>query len=231
MRPLRPRPAAFTLIELLVVVAIIAVLAGMLMPAVAAVRDAARGLTCGNNLRQLGLGHASYVSDNEGRIVWACNPTSSEWWDIALLPYVEYQGKVLACAVDRTTLYPRTRVLDGVSVTTRRSYTITAGQYAAGDQFRETASWGGGSKLLNQVDGSGTSLLSDNHASNNIAFNGSSCFTRNSFWITTAHRGKAGWLFLDGHVGMHGERESWGSGASGQGVLTAKGFWTTTAGD
>ncbi|MCK6491647.1 MAG: prepilin-type N-terminal cleavage/methylation domain-containing protein [Planctomycetes bacterium] len=57
---------AFTLIELLVVVAIVAVLAGMLMPAIAQVRDAARQLSCGNNQRQCLLAITAYASDWDG---------------------------------------------------------------------------------------------------------------------------------------------------------------------
>jgi len=99
-RKSRPSGRGFTLIELLVVIAIIAVLIGLLLPAVQAAREAARRSQCVNNLKQLGLSVHNYMSTHEAapagfvsRNVTTKAVSGERWgsWSCQsmLLPYLE----------------------------------------------------------------------------------------------------------------------------------------------
>ncbi|MBS1704452.1 MAG: type II secretion system protein [Armatimonadetes bacterium] len=125
----------FTLVELLVVVAIIAVLAAILFPVFALAKQAAQATTCLSNLRQIGLGCAMYIDDNDDRVFFFAstldlsrsNPSApirssleNRWWH-QIKPYLQSEP-ILTCPEDALqTPAPEDDGHDGRPVT-RRSY-------------------------------------------------------------------------------------------------------------
>jgi prepilin-type N-terminal cleavage/methylation domain-containing protein len=95
--------SGFTLIELLVVIAIIAILAAILFPVFARVREKARQTSCASNMKQLGTAFMQYVQDNNERYpsVRAVTPNNNYigGWANVIYPYVKSTA-AFACPDD-----------------------------------------------------------------------------------------------------------------------------------
>lgn len=126
----------FTLIELLVVIAIIGILVGLLLPAVQAAREAARRMSCQNNLKQVTL--ATHNFENTYKKLppgWQMPPVQSNGWSAQsfLLPFIEQIG--LANNLDFNTDYADEVVVTGAG--TERLATFRVPTYLCPSEIRD----------------------------------------------------------------------------------------------
>ena len=175
------RRVRFSLIELLIVIAIIAILAGLLLPALDRARRTSRATACVNNLKQIYLGFQNYNSDYDGfypRYGFDSQPYCYWFWENINYNYVNsiyrYCGpQVLMCPSKQTTR--------------NQSYMMT---WYLGSAYRKAVTVKRPSKTLLAADGD-----------NNPYFTSGS--TRNDNWFR--HRGinDINALWCDGHVSVY----------------------------
>ncbi len=100
---------AFTLVELLIVIGIITLLAAMLLPALSRTKEAARTISCSNNIRQLGIAAMTYSLDNRGNLPFfldwlhSSSPASIDLTTGKLYPHLRSKT-VYLCPTDKMTL-------------------------------------------------------------------------------------------------------------------------------
>src|SRR4051812_23531755 len=121
--------AAFTLIELLVVIAVIAVLVGLLLPAVQQSREAARRSECSNHLKQISLGIHNFEDAQQTLPSSRLGPQHATWF-VQILPYIE-QGNLYNAWNLANTYYVqpstvRTAQVGAFSCPSRRSSMLSA---------------------------------------------------------------------------------------------------------
>jgi prepilin-type N-terminal cleavage/methylation domain-containing protein/prepilin-type processing-associated H-X9-DG protein len=134
------RPA-FTLIELLVVIAIIAILIGLLLPAVQKVREAAARAQCSNNLKQWALAMHNYHGVNRA-LPWGARNNPRQTWVMHMWPYVEQSSLLQGIDVNTQQFYlpPATNAssMTGMTGVPVKTYYCPSDQGVGQDQFGPT---------------------------------------------------------------------------------------------
>jgi prepilin-type N-terminal cleavage/methylation domain-containing protein/prepilin-type processing-associated H-X9-DG protein len=203
---LRPRPPqGFTLIELLVVVVIIAVLAGMLLPAIQTVKDAAKRSVCASTQRQWGAAMLAYTTDNEGIAVGPEKYNPYAEWPSFYTDYLDAATShpKVRCTIAKGGLYgiywnpsaASTNTYDRGAVFDRGDFygMINLAKVRHGSEFlyMGCSSMGNGLGVHNRIDYGALRI-------HPLQFWSGGSANQQGFWM--CHRGVGNALMMDGHI-------------------------------
>ncbi len=207
-RAYRRNEAGFTLVELLVVIAIISLLAGMLLPALEKAVEAARGISCANNLKQISVACGIYADNFDDWSVYGSDDGGAAYSERLKRVQILNNDRLYLCPSEKNNKYTPDGSYLGYGVNDYTFGAYPANPLAIPKRIREINSWNNDSNLIYYADSTPFYYLDGkcNSQAKYIECNGAypvDAQIPHTWWYPTflRHQLRANCSFLDGHVG------------------------------